>query len=408
MKVSTNPPVHLTYCLNVHPGESWAENFTAIRQKAAAVRRIVAAGEPFGLGLRLSCRAADELASGENLPDFREYLRENGLYVFTVNGFAYGQFHETTVKENVYKPDWTNATRRDYTNLLGDILAALLEENAAGSISTVPVAYGPPVTGEEYVKTAVGMLAESAMHMDELRRRTGREIVIALEAEPGCLLETTSQVIAFFAGPLAEDGCRRLHEQFGVPAAGAKEILARHIGVCFDTAHQAVEFENLSESLRRLREAGIRIAKIQLSSALALKPTPENLQRLRKFDEEVYLHQVRVRPGAGDNPLPLADLPDALASRDPAVTTADEWRVHFHVPLFFDERQALGSTSKMLTGKFAELLRGGVCPHLEIETYTWGVLPNGECNTDIVKGIAKEFQWVKENLFLQHVESHIS
>ena len=109
----------------------------------------------------------------------------------------------------------------------------------------------------------------------------------------------------------------------------------------------------------------------------------------------------------GDKPLPLADLPDALASRDPAVTTADEWRVHFHVPLFFDEYMGLGSTSKMLTGEFAELLRGGVCPHLEIETYTWGVLPGGESNTDIVKGIAKEFQWVKENIFLQHVESRI-
>ncbi|MCD4825465.1 MAG: metabolite traffic protein EboE, partial [Phycisphaerae bacterium] len=243
MKISANPPIHLTYCLNVHPGEDWAENFAAIRNEAAAVRQGVAAGKPFGLGLRLSNRAARQLAEGENLPAFRQYLRDNDFYVFTINGFPYGQFHGTAVKRNVYQPDWTTPQRRDYTNRLGDILAALLDEETTGSISTVPLAYNDLADPRQHVNDAVAMLAESAMHMDGLLQRSGREIVIALECEPDCLLETTQQAIEFFAGPLIENGVAHLHEHFDIPSGHAEKILRRHVGVCFDTAHQAVEFE---------------------------------------------------------------------------------------------------------------------------------------------------------------------
>jgi hypothetical protein len=139
MKLRDNPPLHLTYCLNIHPGETWEANFAAIRQNATKVRDAVAGrGEPFGLGLRLGNVAARSLMEKTALESFRGFLAEQNMYVFTINGFPYGAFHGKPVKEAVYRPDWRTRERRDYTIVLADILAALLPEGVPGSISTVP------------------------------------------------------------------------------------------------------------------------------------------------------------------------------------------------------------------------------------------------------------------------------
>ena len=52
MRVKENPQIHLTYCLNVHRGETWQENFDAIKKNALIIRDQVAKGRSFGLGLR--------------------------------------------------------------------------------------------------------------------------------------------------------------------------------------------------------------------------------------------------------------------------------------------------------------------------------------------------------------------
>ena len=186
MKIQDNPPLHLTYCLNLHPGEAWAENFAAIQTHVLAIRDRVAPGGPFGLGLRLGDRAARELAPATRLAELRDFLAAHGLYAFTVNGFPYGAFHGTAVKENVYRPDWRSAERLDYTVRLAEILAALLPEGVAGSISTVPVSYKDWMKSEADLRPAVENLAECAHRLEELYRRTGKDIALALEPEPDC------------------------------------------------------------------------------------------------------------------------------------------------------------------------------------------------------------------------------
>ena len=366
MQIQQQPPVHLTYCLNIHPGETWAEQFTAIQQKALAVKKLVAPNQPFGLGLRLSRQAADSLAGKPRRTDLRKFLDDHGLDVFTINGFPYGQFHGTRVKENVYAPDWRTPARREYTILLAQILADLLPDHVSGSISTVPVSFRPWIVNESDVKAAIANLGACAEHLAD------HNIHLAIEPEPGCFLETTEETIRFLTELLPASARRR-------------------IGVCFDTCHAAVQFEDVTASLKRYLDAGVRVAKIQLSAAVEA----DGLSALESFRDEVYLHQTKLRRGDGsvtgwndvpNGPLGERALPHVL-------------RTHFHVPLFFEGDGTRRSTASELTPEFFRLLRDGVCEHLEIETYTFDVLPRElGLKDDVIRCIAEEFNWVLQRL----------
>jgi sugar phosphate isomerase/epimerase len=392
MRMSQQPDLHLTYCLNVHPGETWRENLAAIESQALAVRQRVAPDQPFGLGLRLSAEAARELARPDVLRALGDFLDARGLYVFTINGFPFGQFHGTAVKDDVYRPDWRDPARRDYTIQLVDILAKLLPDGVIGSISTVPLAYKywPDVAAGEADMTR--HLAEVALHACRVEQTTGRRVVLALEPEPDCLLETTDETIAFFNGPLARHGRDLIRGRAELDESEADEVLRRHLGVCVDAAHLAVEFEDPAEALDKLAAAGVTVGKVQLSAALELEPTDEAIEAVRPFAEPTYLHQTTVQHADGAVAR-YRDLADALSDPAARSETARLWRVHFHVPLFAGEMGALRSTRDLLGGEFASRLRGGACSNIEIETYTFTVLPEGHQPGRLTDGIAREFEW---------------
>ncbi len=381
MLVQTDPPIHLTYCLNVHPGESWAENLAAIRDYATAVRNQVAFGKPFGLGLRIAHQAACELAASRELRDkARAFFHEQNLYPFTINGFPYGRFHGSRVKEQVYAPDWRTPERREYTNTLASILAEWLPDGMDGSISTVPCSFKPWVRGDSDVGLMAGMLIDCARHLDAIRQRTGKEIHLGLEPEPACWLETTEETVQFF-----EVLFRAGKEDEG--------MLRRHIGVCLDTCHVALQFEDTGESLARYQAAGIRISKVQLSTALRARSNSETWRALERFCEPVYLHQVKARRSDGSL-LSWTDLPEAL--RELPESDAGEIRVHFHVPLFFDGDGTLGSTG--ISPEFLSQLRASGVAHWEIETYTFDVLPPELRAPGLANSINREYPTVLRKL----------
>jgi sugar phosphate isomerase/epimerase len=377
------PPWHLTYCLNIHPGETLAENLAAIRQHAVAVKQRLAPSVPFGLGLRLSAVAAAELRASTARKQLRAELDALGLYAFTLNGFPFGQFHGARVKENVYAPDWRTRERLDYTCLLADILADLLPDGVSGSISTLPGSFKPWIHKDADVRAMAQNLVACAKHLAELRKQTGREIHVGLEPEPFCFLETTDEVIKFFEGPLAA-ACADMAEH---------ELLRRHLGVCLDTCHVALQFESPSEALRRYRAAGIRISKIQISAALETEAT--HASALQPFDEPVYLHQTKVRFKNGEL-LAWPDLPDAL----PAITqngALETVRVHFHVPLFWEGGASLRSTAIDLNVEFFREACAAT-EHLEVETYTFSVLPEAMRAGGVVACVCRELEWVRRQL----------
>ena len=372
----------LTYCLNIHPGESWAEQFDAVQGPARAVARAVAGDQPFGLGLRLSARAAEELVNPFRVAELREFLAKENLYVFTVNGFPYGRFHGAPVKEQVYEPDWTSPLRLQYTRRLADLLAQLLPEGLAGSISTVPVGFAARLQEATARRQARHHLLDAVHYLARLERQTGREIHLGLEPEPACLLESSADFLAFFAELLADAGPAREQE------------VRRHLGVCFDTCHVALAYENPAEAWDRYRAASVRISKVQVSAALQASPTEEARAALRPFVEPTYLHQVRALAASG----PLRawlDLPQALAEwpRD-----VESLRVHFHVPLFWEADGPLRSTVETLDQAFWLRTRDGACSHFEVETYTFDVLPQALRSVGVVASVAAESEWTRRRI----------
>jgi len=383
--------VHLTYCLNVHLGESWAENLEAIKAYALRVKHSIATNINFGLGLRLGFRAANELLEGDNLLDFKQFLHENNLYVFTINGFPYGEFHGKVIKADVYKPDWSDVRRLKYTISLARILAELLPDNCVGSISTMPLTYKEWGVSGRCLQRGCENLARCVYELHRIFMRTGKLIMLAVEPEPDCYPETVDESIMFFHKTLPGFALPWLKKWWGVCEDTGQGILAKYLGICFDTAHVAVEFEKLIPALRKYTNAGIRIVKCQISSALQCQGSGESLTYLSDFVESVYLHQTKVQK-ADKQIISFPDLDVAL--KNCLVGKENIWRIHFHVPLFWQGDQYLQSTNQQLPKVLKFLLANKICPHFEIETYTFAVLPENLRQGGITGSIVSEYEWV--------------
>ena len=381
----------LTYCLNVHPGESWPENLATLRTTLLAVRDLVSPGSPFGLGLRLSASAATTLNTPAALAELSTFLDSENLYVFTINAFPYGRFHGGPVKENVYAPDWRSPQRREYTNQVATILAALVPQGSAGTISTVPCSWKPWIQSPADLPPILDNLTDCVAHCAAIAERDGRDILLTLEPEPGCLIETTPETIAFFNDHLFLQGAAILAAKLRCPPSTAETLIRHHLGICLDSCHAALQFEDPAESLRQYQTEGIRVPKIQISAALQTDSSPASLEALRPFAEPVYLHQVKAQTPTGEI-LGWPDLPQALAELPS--TSASEVRVHFHVPLHFPGSGPLPAPASLLTPDRLGYLTRDPLTHLEIETYTWDVLPKSLRSTSIEKSIAAEFTWL--------------
>ncbi len=380
----------LAYCSNVHPGESLEAVYRNLADHIDAVRRQCGLAR-LTTGLWLSAEAADRLLSDDGeLQRFSELLARLQLDLITFNGFPYGNFHAEAVKHAVYRPDWSDPRRFDYTMALASILSACLPAgHPGGTISSLPLGYASLWSFEQHAK-AVDALCRLCAKLDERFRGGDVPVQVCLEMEPGCVLESTADAIRLF-----ERNLRPAAEALGVTL----ETLHRHIGVCFDVCHQAVQFEDVYASLQRLHDAGVPVGKIQLSSALDVPQPAASRAVLKDFCEPRYLHQTRRRAADG-SVHGVDDLPDALSdNRGDALPDSDPWRVHFHLPLQVEtlEADGLGTTRKAVERVFDWLAQPGVpMPHLEVETYTWHVLPPALRPTDdasLHRGIAAELEW---------------
>ena len=376
-----NHGIHLGYCTNIHRGETWEETFRGLRDYTLRVRERVAAGKPYGIGLRLSEVAARELSAPAQMSRFKRWLEAHDCYVFTINAFPYGAFHGKRVKENVFRPDWATRERLEYTNLVFDILAELLPPGMSGSVSTLPGSHKEFGIGSDELESIFSNLKSCREHIERVADRTGHDLHLGLEPEPLGLFETSGETLKFFGLYLDR------HPQ--------DVDFFKYVGVNYDTCHLAIEFEEAKTALSRITGAGIRLSKLHFSSALKMKPTSENLQRLRGFDEPVYFHQVVVKEGQ-DMPLRrFRDLPDALdfAAKHPS-ERGDEWRVHFHVPIHAAPSGEFDTTQDHLLGAMDWLTANPTkCQHIEMETYTWEVLPEEMRSGDAVDQLVREYDW---------------
>ena len=390
---------HLTYSTLVHPGDTWDDMWTSLTTYVPQVKARVSPDRPFGVSLRLSAASAGTLAGDEAArAELKRFLAANDLYLYTVNAFPYGPFKGRIVKEDVYEPDWRSEERTTYTIDVANVLADVAPEGSSPSIQTAPLGFKPNVTDAAVVASYTEHVLRVAAHLVGLEERTGRTVTLAIEPEPYCYLETTDETIAYFHERLYSGaGAEALARLAGIPIAEAHVALRRHVGIVFDTCHQAVEYEDIAVSLQKLVDAGIPIFKLQEAAALQLpEVTQETVDAISRFAETIYLTQTLERRGGGPVTSYL-NLEDALAAwaSDPGPR---EWRVHFHVPVFLDDLGAFRSTRFAIEDALAFHKARPLSRQLEIETYTWDMLPEHLKTGDIVDYVCREIEWVRGEL----------
>ncbi|MGV3656387.1 MAG: metabolite traffic protein EboE [Chitinophagaceae bacterium] len=392
---------HLTYCTNIHSGESWQDHFAQLQQHIPNIKENLSPQQPFGIGLRLSNKASIELSSKGDLDVFKSWLQANNCYVFTMNGFPYGGFHHTVVKDNVHAPDWLTQDRVDYTARLAHILAELLPEGMDGGISTSPLSYRYWFDGKHKQEEATAKATQNILAvlqtLIQIKKDTGKTIHLDIEPEPDGLLETGEECISWYKKTLLPAGIELLKTTLQYSEEEAVAAIKEHITLCYDVCHFAIGFEDGTQVVQQLKKEGIKVGKLQISAALkaALPQKADQRQKVFEtfalFNEPVYLHQVVAQKEDGTL-LRYRDLSQAL--NDDAAKEAKEWRAHFHVPLFAAQYGVLQSTQREIKEILQQQMESPFTAHLEVETYTWEVLQQ-DLKIPLTDSIIRELQWVQ-------------
>jgi len=389
---------HLSYSTLVHAADDWDELWQSLQDYLPKVKQRVCPDAPFAVSIRLSAATVDRLLADQAaLADLRSFLSTEDLYVVTANAFPYGPFKNRLVMETVFEPDWRERRRAEYTKGVATIMSALAGDGVSPTIQTAPLGFKPHVTPGVVERFTDGVLGVVA-HLVKIARETGTSVRLGLEPEPFCLLETTEEAIGYFRDELFTDAAAaRLATLAGIDAADAATALRDHLGVVFDICHQAVEFEDIGASLDALVAADVPIVKLQVAAAMRIPVvTPEIVDQLGQFTDTVYLSQTMER--RGDGPIRrFLNLRDALTCWEPG-GAATEWRTHFHVPVFLDELGGLGTTRFAIAEALAKHRATPLSDQVEIETYTWDVLPAQFKTGDIVEYLERELSWVVAEL----------
>jgi hypothetical protein len=395
---------HLTYCTNIHAGETWTDHFAALQQNFPGIKNAVSPNAPMGIGLRLSNIASLELCKEHELQIFKKWLQENNAYVFTMNGFPYGGFHNTIVKDHVHSPDWTTSDRLKYTRRLFNILEELLPEGLNGGISTSPLSYRHWFKTLETLaiarKTATENILLIAEQLIDIKKLTGKTLHLDIEPEPDGILETGVEFIEWFENDLLVAGIKRIAARESVSDEEAEEMIKTHICLCYDICHFAIGYEPHAQIIEHLSAKGIKIGKLQISAALKAQMSADEPARaaaadaFKNFDESTYLHQV-VALTDENKLIRYSDLSSAL--EDANNKLVNEWRVHFHVPVFRSDFGLLQSTQNDVSQVLQIHSVKQLTAHLEVETYTWEVLPE-QLRLPLQQSISRELQWVIDEL----------
>src|SRR5688572_1806126 len=389
----------LTYCTTIHPRESWEAHFEQLKQQDPLIKKQVSPDDRFGIGLRLSNLASLELKKEKNLLSFINWLKENNCYVFTMNGFPYGGFHHTIVKDRVHAPDWTTRDRADYTIRLAEILSRLLPDNMEGGISSSPLSYRRWHSAEQMdtvFKKTTAHLLDVIIKLVEIKNDTGKSIHIDIEPEPDGLLESGIEFLSWYEEYFLPSGTSLLNRHFGWANEISVKTLKEHVQLCYDICHFAVGYEDHQQMTALLQQKNIRIGKIQISAALKadlpaiVEERNPVIDAFKQFNEPTYLHQViALQKNGALKKYP--DLPEAIQQAHDPLTVA--WRSHFHVPLFVESYGVLQSTQQDIISVLSIHKQQPLTNHLEIETYTWDVLPD-TLKLPITGSIIREMEWV--------------
>ena len=390
---------HLTYSTLVHPADDWEQLWNSLNTYLPKVKERFAGNKSFGVCIRLAAKTAETLANSK--PDrekLKKFLGDNDMYIYTANAFVYGHFKGDKVKEQVYEPDWRGEERTQYTINVANVLADVCPSGIAPSIQSAPLGFKPRVTGNDVTSSFTNNVLRVVAHLMELESKTGRTVQLALEPEPYCFLETTDETIAYFRDHLYSGfAVEKLAKLAHVPIAKANEALRRHLGIVYDICHQAVEYEDIAASLQKLVDAGVPVFKLQEAAALHIpEVTQPVVDTLKRYAKTIYLTQtLEKRNGKLTK---FLNVDDAIAAFEKDTGGPREWRTHIHVPVFLDDLGQFRTTRFAIADALKFHKEKPLSHHLEVETYTWDMLPESLKSRDIVDYICRELEWVKGQL----------
>jgi hypothetical protein len=390
---------HLTYSTLVHQTDNWEQLWKSVNTYLPAVKARVAPHEKFGVCLRTSAPSAELLsAEPSKVADLKTFFADNDLYLYTANAFVYGVFKKQVIKEDVYEPDWATPERREYTKKVANLLAELAPEGINPSIQSAPLGFKLKVTGDDVVEAYTSNVIDVVAHLVELKKKTGKTVTLGLEPEPRCYLETTDETITYFKNHLfSGETAKRLAKKTGLNEADAAQAMRDYMGVVFDIGHQAVGYEDIPVSLQKLVDNGVQIVKLQEAASMYIPDVSQKtVDALQTFAKTIYLSQTCQKK---DGKMTwFLNLEDAFEDwyKNPGPR---EWRTHFHVPVFLNDLGgSFGTTRFALEQALAFHKKTPLSTHLEIETYTWDVLPDHLKTGDIVEYVTRELDWVKGQL----------
>jgi hypothetical protein len=396
---------HLTYSTLVHPGDTWEDMWHSLTTYVPKVKERISPKEPFGISLRLANASAERLVNDKKEREkLKKFLADNDMYLYTVNAFPYGAFKGRRVKEDVYEPDWRSDERTQYTINVAEILGDVAPEGSSPSIQSAPLGFKPRVTGPDVIASYTEHVMRVAARLVDIHARTGRMVGLALEPEPFCFLETTDEAVDYFTNHLYSGAsAARLAQLAQIPISEAHIALRRHVGVVFDICHQAVEYENISESLQKLVNAGIPIFKLQEAAALYMpEVTSPVVDVLTRYADTIYLTQTMEKKEGRLNR--FLNLEDAFAAWK-QTSGPREWRTHIHVPVFLDDLGMFRTTRFAIEDALRYHKTNPLSRQLEIETYTWDVLPASLKTGDVVDYVCRELEW---DLFVPFVANPLT
>jgi hypothetical protein len=389
---------HLTYSTLVHPADDWQQLWNSLNSYLPKVKERFAPKLRFGVCIRLAAKTAETLANSPAERDkLKKFLGDNDMYIYTANAFVYGHFKGDKVKEQVYEPDWRGEERTQYTINVADVLADICPRGIAPSIQSAPLGFKPRVTGGDVIAAYTDHVLRVVGHLIALEAKTGSTVQLALEPEPFCFLESTDETIAYFRDHLYSGAAvEKLAKLARVPIAEANAALRRHLGIVYDICHQAVEFEDIPASLQKLVDAGVPIFKLQEAAALHMpEVTQDVVNTLKRYAKTIYLTQtLEKRDGRINRFLNVDDAISAF-EKDPGPR---EWRTHIHVPVFLDDLGQFRTTRFAIADALRFHKAKPLSHHLEVETYTWDMLPDSLKSNDIVDYICRELDWVRGQL----------
>ncbi|MCW7467178.1 metabolite traffic protein EboE [Leptospira levettii] len=391
---------HVTYCSNIHLGESWEDHFEELKTYLPKIKTQFSPNEPFGIGLRLSNEASVSLSQSDTLFEWKKWLKQESMYVISINGFPYGGFHSEVVKEGVYHPDWSTLERYEYTKRLFFLLNEMLPEGEEGGVSTPPLSYLYFDSNETDLvkrkKNCTHYIIQTLVDLIRIKKKESRILHLDIEPEPDGFLGTFVNLVHWYENELLPMAIPILNQEFGFDEGIAIQNTKEHIRFCFDVCHLAVTHEINDVLFSELKRTGIKVGRIQVSSALKVdfsESIEGKLKLLKPFDEKKYLHQV-VAVKQNGTKLSFKDLGEAILN---GAEMGEEWRIHFHVPIFLNSYGEFLSTQEELLTVLKMQKQFPFTNVLEIETYTWNVLPT-PLQISLESSIIRELDWLKTNL----------